>query len=214
MRVFLAGATGVVGWLLVPLLVASRHRVPAVGRTAAKRATLERLGAAPVAVDLFDAAAVRTAVAHHDVVINIATHIPRSSLRMMLPGAWRENDRIRREASRLLAEAARAEGHDEVPAHEGVRELLLLVRRQGGDGLLLQGRDGLERSGVDDHAAGDPGHGRMRRIVHRDALDARARGHVPQRVAAGAAAPDDGGADPLLAGPQPPGLRHGARIRR
>ena len=60
MRIFLAGATGVVGRRLVPLLTASRHRVTAVGRTAAKRATLARVGAEPVAVDLFDAAAVRT----------------------------------------------------------------------------------------------------------------------------------------------------------
>jgi nucleoside-diphosphate-sugar epimerase len=128
MKVFLAGATGVVGRRLVPLLVASRHRVTAVGRTAAKRATRKRLGAAPVALDLFDAAAVRRAVAHHDAVINLATHIPPSSVRMMLPGAWRENDRIRRIGSRNLAEAARAGG-----AMRFVQESFAPIYADGGE---------------------------------------------------------------------------------
>lgn len=128
MRVFLTGATGVVGRRLVPLLVASRHRVTAVGRTAAKRATLRRLGAEPVALDLFDAAAVRRVVAPHDVVINLATHIPRSSARMMLPLAWRENDRIRRVASRILAEAAMAEG-----VTRFIQESFAPIYEDGGD---------------------------------------------------------------------------------
>jgi nucleoside-diphosphate-sugar epimerase len=128
MRIFLNGATGVVGRRLVPLLVASHHRVTAVGRTAAKRAILERLGAEAVALDLFDAGAVRRAVAHHDAVINVATHIPRSSLRMMLPGAWRENDRIRRTGSRILAEAARASG-----ATRFIQESFAPIYEDGGE---------------------------------------------------------------------------------
>ena len=43
-------------------------------------------------------------------VVNLATHIPSSSTRMLLPGAWRENDRIRRVASANLADAAIAGG--------------------------------------------------------------------------------------------------------
>ena len=128
MHVFLAGATGVVGRRLVPLLLASRHRVTAVGRTAAKRARLERLGAEPAAVDLFDTAAVRRAVAHHDAVINVATHIPRSSVRMMLPGAWRENDRIRRVVSHTLAVAAHAEG-----VMRFIQESFAPIYEDGGD---------------------------------------------------------------------------------
>ena len=56
-------------------------------------------------VDLFDREAVARAVAGHEVVMNLATHVP-SSTRMLFPGAWRENGRIRREASVNLAEAA------------------------------------------------------------------------------------------------------------
>jgi nucleoside-diphosphate-sugar epimerase len=128
MHIFLAGATGVVGRRLLPLLLASHHRVTAVGRTPAKRAILERLGAQPAAVDLFAAAAVRRAVAHHDAVINVATHIPRSSVRMMLPGAWRENDRIRRLASRNLAEAGHAAG-----ATRFIQESFAPIYEDGGD---------------------------------------------------------------------------------
>ncbi len=104
-RVFVAGATGVIGRRVVPLLVAAGHRVTAVGRGLDKRAALERAGAAAVELDLFDAAAVRRAVAGHDVVINLATHIP-ASARAFFPGAWRETNRMRRLVSHSLATAA------------------------------------------------------------------------------------------------------------
>jgi nucleoside-diphosphate-sugar epimerase len=109
MRVFIAGATGVVGRRLVPTLVAAGHQVTGPGRTPERRAVLQGWGARPVEVDLFDADAVRRAVAEHDVVINLATHIPPSS-RAFLPGAWLENDRIRRYVSANLAGAVLAGG--------------------------------------------------------------------------------------------------------
>jgi nucleoside-diphosphate-sugar epimerase len=49
-------------------------------------------------------------MAGHDAVINLATHVPPSATKMMMRWAWRENDRIRREASAAIATAARAEG--------------------------------------------------------------------------------------------------------
>lgn len=109
MRIFIAGATGVIGRRVVPLLVATGHRVTAVGRTPEKCAALERMGAAAVQVDLFNGELVRRAVADHDTVINLATSIPTFS-RLFLPGAWRENDRIRRIVSSNLAEASKAVG--------------------------------------------------------------------------------------------------------
>src|SRR2546422_10928273 len=101
-RVFLAGATGVIGRRVVPLLVGAGHRVTAGGRAPDKRAALERAGAAAIELDLFDLAAVGRAVAGHDVVINLATHIPPSA-RAFVPGAWRENNRRRRLAPHHLA---------------------------------------------------------------------------------------------------------------
>jgi 2-alkyl-3-oxoalkanoate reductase len=104
MRIFLTGATGVIGRRLVPLLREAGHHVTAVARWRGAHAQLERHGATAVAVDLFEPGAVRRAVAGHDAVVNLATHIPDPS-RMFLPWAWRENDRLRREASAVLSDA-------------------------------------------------------------------------------------------------------------
>ena len=111
MRIFMTGATGVIGRRAVPLLVAGGHRVTAVGRSPSGRDALRRAGAEAVEIDLFDADRVRHALAGHDVAINLATHIPPTA-RMLLPGAWRENDRLRRDGSAILAEAAVAAGVD------------------------------------------------------------------------------------------------------
>jgi nucleoside-diphosphate-sugar epimerase len=109
MRVFVAGATGVLGTAAVRALVAGGHKVTGTGRTEAKRAALSALGAAPVEADLFDPDALRRALSGHDVVVNLATHIPPPSAATRA-GSWRENDRIRSQASRNLAEAAAQEG--------------------------------------------------------------------------------------------------------
>jgi len=107
MRIFVTGATGVIGQRVVPLLVAAGHSVTAGGRTADKRAALERAGATAIAVDLFDAAAVRRVTQGHDVVVNLATHIP-SSRTAFLPGAWRLNSQVRTTVSANLATAVLA----------------------------------------------------------------------------------------------------------
>ena len=105
MKIFLTGATGVMGRRAVPLLVKEGHTVTGVARTREKMQMLERLGAQPVRVDLFNPAEVLKVIEGHDVVCNLATSIP-SGTRAMLPFAWRENNRIRREVSRNLVDAA------------------------------------------------------------------------------------------------------------
>ena len=109
-RVFITGATGVIGARAVPLLVARGHEVVAVGRTSEKRAQLQTMGARAIALDIFDVAAAARALEGVTTVINLATHMPPSSFRMMLPWEWRENDLIRREGSAALVEAALASG--------------------------------------------------------------------------------------------------------
>jgi nucleoside-diphosphate-sugar epimerase len=109
MKVFVSGASGVVGRPAVRLLVEAGHSVTAAARSAQRAELLRSLGATPVILDLFDPAAVGAAVAGHDAVVNLATHIPPIST-AALPGAWRENDRIRREVSRNLVDAALAAG--------------------------------------------------------------------------------------------------------
>ena len=109
MHVFVTGATGVIGRRVVPLLVEAGHEVTAVARSAERGAAIQNQGARPVQVDLFDPSAVRGAVAGHDAIVNLATHIPPSS-KAFVRSAWRENDRIRREVSRNLVDAALAAG--------------------------------------------------------------------------------------------------------
>ena len=124
---FVVGATGVLGRRVVPLLVAAGHEVGAVARSEARAELLRGLGARPVPVDVFDAGALRAAVAGHEVVCNLATRIP-STMRMATPGAWAENDRIRVEASRNLVDAALAGG-----ARHYVQESIAFLYRGGRD---------------------------------------------------------------------------------
>lgn len=107
MKVFVAGATGVLGSRAIPLLVGAGHEVTGIARTPEKAAALRSAGAEPVSVELFDPGRLIGAVAGHDVVVNLATHIPDVSKAMRL-GAWAENDRIRTEGSRNLVDAALA----------------------------------------------------------------------------------------------------------
>lgn len=105
MRVFVAGATGVLGTAAVRRLVSSGHEVTGIARGSDKRRALHTLGANAVEVDLFDAKSMRSAIEGHDVVCNLATHIPTGTA-VMRRSSWRENDRIRAEGSAVVAKAA------------------------------------------------------------------------------------------------------------
>lgn len=127
MKVFVAGATGVVGQRAVAALVAAGHSVTGVARTAAKADLLRRLGAVPTEVDLFDRMALERAVAGHEAIVNLATKIPPVS-RVMLPRAWAENDRIRTEVSTNLVDAGLETG-----AQRYVQESLGFIYPDRGD---------------------------------------------------------------------------------
>jgi nucleoside-diphosphate-sugar epimerase len=59
--IFLAGATGAIGSQLVPLLVDAGYRVFGTTRSKDKASALEKTGAEPVVLDVFDVAAVDAA---------------------------------------------------------------------------------------------------------------------------------------------------------
>ena len=63
MKVFVAGATGVLGRALVPQLVARGHDVAGMTRSASKQDLVRSLGARPVVADALDPDAVAQAVA-------------------------------------------------------------------------------------------------------------------------------------------------------
>jgi nucleoside-diphosphate-sugar epimerase len=129
-KIFVAGATGVLGRRVVAGLVAAGFEVTGVARRAADHAHLAARGVRPVALDLFDPAAVHAAVDGHDVVCNLATAIPVGD-RANDPSAWEANDLIRRVGSRNLVDAALAAG-----ASRYLQESIVFVYADGGERLL------------------------------------------------------------------------------
>lgn len=107
MRIFVAGASGVIGVRLVPLLVAAGHRVAGMTRSPGKLGRLRDLGAEPVVCNAFDAFALREVVVAFkpEAVVNELTDLPDQ------PAAANEpNARMRREGTRNLLDAANAAG--------------------------------------------------------------------------------------------------------
>lgn len=111
-RIFLAGAGGAVGRRLVPLLRDAGHEVFGTTRDPAKADTLRRLGAEPVVVDVFDAAALSDAVAaaRPEVVIHQLTDLPPGLDPARMAESVPRNARIRSEGTRNLVAAAREAG--------------------------------------------------------------------------------------------------------
>jgi len=109
-RIFLAGATGVIGIRLVPLLVAAGHTVAGMTRTPAKSDTLRALGAAPVIADAFDAEGLQAALDgfRPDTIVSQLTDLPDE--RALVVERAAANARIRREGTHNLIAAARAAG--------------------------------------------------------------------------------------------------------
>ena len=94
MRLLVTGGTGVLGRALGPLAQRAGHEVAMPTRGE---------------LDLFDPSAVTDAVGGVDGVLHLATRIP-SLEQISDPDAWRENDRLRADASRILVDAAIAAG--------------------------------------------------------------------------------------------------------
>ena len=107
MRIFLAGASGVIGLRLIPLLVESGHEVAGMTRTPAKADTLLGLGAEPVVCDVYDAGRLGEAVVDFgpELVMHQLTDLPDEEASIAGSNA---NARMRREGTRNLLAAARA----------------------------------------------------------------------------------------------------------
>jgi len=112
MRIFLAGASGAIGRRLTPLLLAAGHQVTGTTRSADKAAELKARGVEPLVVDVFDAAALRDAVAstRPDVVVHQLTDLPQVADPTLLRDALARNSRLRIEGTANLVAAARAAG--------------------------------------------------------------------------------------------------------
>jgi NAD dependent epimerase/dehydratase family len=111
-RIFLAGAAGVIGRRLTPLLVAHGHSVWGATRSRDKSEFLRELGARPVLVDVFDAKALASAVleAEPEIVIHQLTDLSAIQDPAKRSDALARNARIRDEGTRNLVAAARKAG--------------------------------------------------------------------------------------------------------
>jgi nucleoside-diphosphate-sugar epimerase len=145
MRVFVTGATGVLGRGVIGELATAGHQVSGVARTAEKAAWLREHNVEPVAVDLFDGTAVKDAVAGSDAVLHLATSIP-ALKDVPKRHAWDTNNRLRTLTTRLLVDAALDHGVGTFVAESITRYRMdrrdRAVRRRRTDPLGDRPRDG------------------------------------------------------------------------
>lgn len=132
MKVFVTGATGVLGQSAIAALTADGHEVTGLARNTERAAVVETAGAEVSTAQLFDLEAMTAALDGFDVVCNLATSIP-TGLSGFRKGAWKVNDRLRVEGSRIVVQAAKAAGVRRV-----VQESVSLLYADGGDEILTE----------------------------------------------------------------------------
>ncbi len=105
--VFVAGAAGAIGRVLVRLLVGDGWRVVGTTRSPERARALESAGVEPVLVDVFDAEAVRRSVAaaRPVAVIHQLTDLPQKIDPATLAVALERNARLRETGTRTLVDA-------------------------------------------------------------------------------------------------------------
>ena len=111
MRVFVAGATGVIGKQLVPRLVEAGHEVHGMTRSESKQAMLYELGAVAAVADALDPDQVAEAVgrARPDVIVHQLTAIGTVDTRHM-DRDFAQTNRLRTEGTDYLLSAGQAVG--------------------------------------------------------------------------------------------------------
>ena len=112
MRIFLAGAAGVIGTRLLPMLTKAGHAVAGTTRSPAKAAAIEAAGAVAVLVDAFDAAGLERVVriAQPELVIHQLTDLPQTPHPARIAASRARNAHLRIEGTRNLVTAALAAG--------------------------------------------------------------------------------------------------------
>jgi 2-alkyl-3-oxoalkanoate reductase len=110
-KILVAGATGVLGRRLIPLLKAAGHEVTGLTRYPAKASVLESRGAKPAIADALDPSAVMSLVEEQkpEIVVHELTSIKGIELRNFDQGFIQTN-RLRKEGTDNLLSAARAAG--------------------------------------------------------------------------------------------------------
>ena len=112
MRVFLAGATGAIGKHLVPALVARRHEVFGLTRSAEKADLLRAAGAQAVVADALDRSAILRAVkeVRPEIIIHQLTGLAGVTKYRDFDREFAATNRLRTDGTEILLEAARQVG--------------------------------------------------------------------------------------------------------
>lgn len=108
MRIFVAGATGVIGIRLIALLVKYGNTVAGMTRSEGKQKDLKELGVEPILCNVYDLSRLKDQFAEFqpDLVIDELTDLPDRI--GDIPTHSKENNRIRREGTRNLLSACNA----------------------------------------------------------------------------------------------------------
>jgi nucleoside-diphosphate-sugar epimerase len=130
MRIFVAGATGVLGRPVVRALLDAGHDVTGMTRRAERATQLEAVGARAAVADAYDAAGLREAVlaARPEVVVHLLTDIPPALDPRKVAELMAGNDRLRIEGTRNLVAAAQAAGARRIVAES----IAFAYRPEGG----------------------------------------------------------------------------------
>ena len=112
MRVFVAGATGVIGRSLLPHLIEAGHTVTAMTRNVSRAEELASRGIQAVECNVYDLSSLKEAVrkAQPEVLIHELTSLPKAIDPRKIETQLPENDRIRVDGTRNLVEAAAMAG--------------------------------------------------------------------------------------------------------
>jgi nucleoside-diphosphate-sugar epimerase len=142
-KLFLAGATGVIGVQLIPLLIERGFKVAGATRSPEKASGLEAQGVLPVVCDVFDRARLIELVVNFgpEIVMHQLTDLPDE--REQLAEFLASNSRIRTEGTRNLLDGAHQSGASQFiaqsiawqmpdPAGRAVAEHERMVREIGG----------------------------------------------------------------------------------
>lgn len=109
MKIFITGATGVIGRRVTAKLLADGHQVTGLSRSVKNYHQLEKVGALPVWGNIYDPEEMQKAIRGHEIVIHLASSVPVSSQKLTKED-WIRNDLIREKGTDCLAGAAVANG--------------------------------------------------------------------------------------------------------
>jgi nucleoside-diphosphate-sugar epimerase len=104
MKIYITGATGMLGKRIIKELSGQGHTVVGMARSARGEETVRSMGGVPSRADLFDKDALLKDIEGSDVVIHAATSIPVK--KRLGPEDFRLNDRIRREGTQIVTDCA------------------------------------------------------------------------------------------------------------